>query len=65
MDHFLHAKTVVGTGDATILLEIRGASVRIKRRGEPDLFLPLECAAEVGRFLLQAGAPPRSRLARA
>jgi hypothetical protein len=57
MDHFLSAKAVVGSGDASILLEIRGRSVRIKRRGAPDLFVPLENAAEVGRFLLAAGAP--------
>jgi len=34
-----------------VLLEVRGGSVRIKRRGMPDVFLPLESAAEVGRFL--------------
>ena len=60
----MSAKTVVGTGDATILLELKGQSVRIKRRGQPDLFLPLEVAGEVGRFLLAAGARP-PRLARA
>lgn len=57
MDHFLCAKTVVGSGDQSILLEVRGASIRIKRRGMPDLFLPLENAAEVGKFLLAAGKP--------
>lgn len=66
MDHFLSAKTVVGSGDSSILLEVRGASVRIKRRGHPDLFVPLDVASDVGRFLLAAGAPPApSRLARA
>ena len=57
MDHLLVSKTVVGAGDASILLEIKGRAVRIKRRGMPDLFLPLENAADVGRFLLAAGAP--------
>lgn len=57
MDHLIAAKTVVGQGDATILLEVRGRSVRIKRRGMPDLYLPLESAAEVGRFLLGAQKP--------
>lgn len=52
------AKTIVGSGDATVLLEVRGNSVRIKRRGAPDLFLPLDCAADVGRFLLAAAPPP-------
>lgn len=65
MDHFLCAKTVVGSGDSAIVLEVRGASVRIKRRGQPDLFVPLDVASEVGRFLLAAGAPAPSRLARA
>lgn len=58
MDHLVSAKTVVGKGDATVLLEVTGASVRIKRRGMPDLFLPLESAREVGRFLLDAGRAP-------
>lgn len=55
MDHFVNAKTVVGSGDASVVLEIKGASVRIKRRGMPELFLPLSAAAEVGRFLVAAG----------
>lgn len=54
MDHLLSAKTVVGAGDKTVLLEVKGTSVRIKRRGMPDVFLPLEAAADVGRFLLAA-----------
>lgn len=61
MDHLIVSKTVVGRGDASVLLEVRGRSVRIKRRGAPDVFLPLECAAEVGRFLLGAGKPPLAR----
>lgn len=61
VDHFLSSKTVVGRGDASILLEVKGHSVRIKRRGTPDLFLPLDSAAEVGRFLLAASAPPLVR----
>ena len=64
MDHFLSAKTVVGSGESTILLEVRGHSVRIKRRGQPDIYVPLDVAGEVGRFLVAAGAPPL-RLARA
>lgn len=55
MQHLVTAKAVVGAGDATILLEIQGRSVRIKRRGQPDLLVPLESAREVGRFLLAAG----------
>ena len=54
MDHLISAKTVVGKGEGTLVLEVKGASVRIKRRGMPDLFVPLESAADVGRFLLQA-----------
>ena len=54
MEHLVTAKTVVGRGDATLLLEVKGTSVRIKRRGMPDLFVPLESAADVGRFLLAA-----------
>lgn len=57
MDHFLTSKTVVGTGDQTILLEVKGRSVRVKRRGSPDLFIPLETAREVAKFLLAATAP--------
>jgi len=59
MEHILTAKAVVGTGEATILMELKGQSVRIKRRGMPDLFVPLELAGEVGRFLLAASAPAR------
>lgn len=55
MEHLVAAKTVVGKGDATFVLEVKGRSVRIKRRGMPDLFVPLDAAAEVGRFLVQAG----------
>ena len=58
MDHLVATKTVVGSGEHTILLEVRGRSVRIKRRGMPDLFVPLDAAADVGRFLLAASAPP-------
>ena len=54
MDHLVTAKTVVGNGDGTLVLEVKGRSVRIKRRGMPDLFVPLESAADVGRFLLAA-----------
>lgn len=57
MEHILSAKAVVGSGDATILLELKGQSIRIKRRGTPDVFVPLELAADVGRFLVAAGAP--------
>lgn len=56
MQHLVSAKAVVGRGDATILLEIQGRSVRIKRRGQPDLLVPLESAADVGRFLLAAAS---------
>lgn len=58
MEHLVSARTVIGSGDATVLLEIRGASVRIKRRGLPDLHIPLASAAEVGRFLLAASGQP-------
>lgn len=57
MEHIVASKTVVGAGEGSILLEVRGRSVRIKRRGMPDLFVPLENAAEVGRFLLAAATP--------
>lgn len=57
MDHLVASKTIVGAGEGTILLEVRGRSVRIKRRGMPDLFVPIENAAEVGRFLLAAATP--------
>lgn len=55
MQHLVATRTVIGDGDASVLLEIRGNAVRIKRRGMPDLFVPLEAAAEVGRFLVAAG----------
>lgn len=58
MEHILSAKAVVGSGDATILLELKGQSIRIKRRGMPDVLVPLEVAGEVGRFLLAAGQRP-------
>lgn len=54
MQHVVTAKTVVGSGEGAVLLEVRNGVVRLKRRGVPDLFLPLESAGEVGRFLLQA-----------
>jgi hypothetical protein len=54
MQHLVTAKAVVGAGDASVLLEITGRSVRIKRRGQPELLVPLESAAEVARFLLAA-----------
>ena len=54
MDHLVSAKTVVGKGEAAVLLEVKGRSVRIKRRGMPDMFLPLESAGEVARFLMMA-----------
>ena len=57
MDHLVAAKTVVGAGEHTILLELRGQSVRIKRRGQPDVFVPIALAGEVGKFLLAAGRP--------
>jgi hypothetical protein len=61
MDHVLSSKTVVGQGASSIVLEVKGRSVRIKRRGMPDLFLPLDAAPEVARFLLAACAPPLVR----
>lgn len=61
MDHLVSAKSVVGAGEQSILLEVKGASVRIKRRGAPDLFVPLAVAEQVGRFLVAAAAPARLR----
>ena len=57
MHHHVTARTVVGAGAHAVVLEARAGSVRIKRRGAPDLFLPLESAAEVARFLLMAATP--------
>ena len=54
MQHLIATKTIVGTGETALVLEIKGTSIRIKRRGVPDLFLPLETAAEVASFLMQA-----------
>lgn len=56
MEHIVATKTVVGSGDGTILCEVKGRTVRLKRRGHPDLFVPLDSAAEVARFLLAAAA---------
>jgi len=56
MQHLVATRTVIGSGDGALVLEVRAGSVRIKRRGMPDLFVPLENAAQVGRFLLDAGA---------
>ncbi|HEX2021890.1 MAG TPA: hypothetical protein VHH36_04210 [Candidatus Thermoplasmatota archaeon] len=61
MDHVVTAKAVVGSGDATLLLEVQGQSVRLKRRGKPEVHVPLSCAAEVARFLLAASATPPAR----
>lgn len=57
MEHRVASKSVVGRGEHAIVMEVKGSSVRIKRRGMPDLFVPLEVAAEVGRFLMQAAKP--------
>ena len=65
MEHLVSARTVIGAGDATVLLEIRGASVRIKRRGAPDVYLPLSAAGEVARFLLAAARQDAHPVARA
>jgi hypothetical protein len=54
MQHLVNAKAVVGSGESTVLLEIQGRCVRIKRRGHPEVLVPLEAAADVGRFLLAA-----------
>lgn len=54
MDHVVSAKTIVGSGDLALVLEIRGRAVRIKRRGMPELYVPLESAGDVAKFLLQA-----------
>jgi hypothetical protein len=56
MQHLVATKTVIGSGADALVLEVRAGSVRIKRRGMPDLFVPLESAAQVGRFLLDAAA---------
>lgn len=63
MDHLVSAKAVVGSGENSIVMEVKGRSVRIKRRGMPDLFVPLDVAGDVGRFLL-AAARPAAPLAR-
>jgi hypothetical protein len=57
MEHLVASKSVVGAGEHAIVMEVKGRSVRIKRRGMPDLFVPIEVAAEVGRFLMAAGRP--------
>lgn len=54
MHHMVAARAVVGSGDKTVLLEVKGRSVRIKRRGLPDAFVPIEAAADVARFLMAA-----------
>ena len=54
MQHVVSARAVVGSGDAALVLEVKGRSVRIKRRGAPDLFVPLESAAQVAEFLRMA-----------
>jgi len=58
MQHLVASKTIVGNGQNAVVLEVKGDTVRIKRRGMPDLFLPLDAAAQVARFLLEA-APGR------
>ncbi len=40
--HDLSMRTVVGSGPNAIVLEPRGGSVRVKMRGAPELFLPLD-----------------------
>lgn len=61
----MSARTVVGAGEATVLLEVRGASVRIKRRGAPDVYLPLSAARDVAAFLLAAARQDAPSAARA
>lgn len=58
MHHLIATKTIVADGE--LVLELRGKAVRIKRRGMPELFLPLDAARDVGRFLLDAAAAGRS-----
>lgn len=62
MQHMVSARTVVGSGDSSVLLEVRGGSVRIKRRGAPDVFIPIEVAREMGAFFTQlSSATARER----
>jgi hypothetical protein len=51
MQHLVTARTIVGSGEDALVLEVKGGSVRIKRRGMPELFLPLDAAREVAEFL--------------
>lgn len=55
MQHVMNTRAIVGE----LVLEVKGASVRIKRRGSPDLFVPLEAAEQVAEFLLLAALPTR------
>lgn len=60
MEHLVTARAVIGGGEDAIVLEARAGSVRIKRRGMPDLFVPIEAASDVARFLLAASAAGES-----
>lgn len=55
MQHVMSSRAIVGE----MVLEVKGESVRIKRRGSPDLFVPLAAAAQVAEFLLLAARPAR------
>jgi len=61
MQHLVSARTVVGSGASSVLLEVRGGSVRIKRRGAPDMFLPVELAEELAAFFGELSRSPPSR----
>lgn len=60
MQHVVSTRTTVAGGQVT--LEVRGQSIRIKRPGMPEFFLPLEAAGAVARFLAEAATPQSQRL---
>lgn len=64
MHHMVAARAVVGTGDYAVLLEVKGRSVRVKRRGMPDAYVPIEAAADVARFLMAAATAEATHASR-
>jgi hypothetical protein len=59
----LNARTVIGDGAHRILVEPKGGSIRVKMRGRPEFFVPLDVAQDLGAVL--TGLARQSALVRA
>ncbi len=50
-DHFLLAKSVIGSGDNAVIVEPRAHAIRIKPRHGPEIFIPYAAADAVARAM--------------